>query len=609
MKKIKYFALAAFAMLSINAMAADKVVKYSASGLDYELTYTEGDPNVPKSAAVIGMTTGYTTASTITIPVTIKAEGTGADNAVKNLIFDVTEIANGAFDKKATLTSVVFAEGSKLTAIGNNAFSETGISAITLPATIKTIGNAAFAKTAISALTIPAALTSIGANFISGTNITELDFTPAAAGFGQAGIVDDAFASEKLQKVIFYTKSGETVKENNVTTIEDGWFENSFALKEVVFPTTLTEIEELAFQNTVLTTLDLSKSVAAVALGNGTKGPFNAKKTAAFSTLKTVVFPDVKAQVILANTFAYCTGLTTLTFPTKWEQATTAAAQQVAANAFLGCTGITGVTFKPAKTTGWATGGTNAAVFNVDAFKSCTATITIATISQYSTVWTPAPDNCAYGEYVNEGVDITLTSGYALLARDKAYLVDPADATVYQVYVDDDTDDADGTIYMVPFRVKSGYYQVASANYPVVIKAKNSSAAKIKIYEDAGVAASSAWAATELKRSAKDATESVSSYATSTQYVNVAAISGGKFGFTSPSGSTLAPKTYFVLSKKQYGAAGARIVWLDEEEATAIMGVKKAAKENGTIYNLAGQKVNASYKGVVIKNGKKYIQK
>ena len=30
---------------------------------------------------------------------------------------------------------------------------------------------------------------------------------------------------------------------------------------------------------------------------------------------------------------------------------------------------------------------------------------------------------------------------------------------------------------------------------------------------------------------------------------------------------------------------------------------------NGAIYNLAGQKVNENYKGIVIKNGKKYIQK
>ena len=48
-------------------------------------------------------------------------------------------------------------------------------------------------------------------------------------------------------------------------------------------------------------------------------------------------------------------------------------------------------------------------------------------------------------------------------------------------------------------------------------------------------------------------------------------------------------------------------VW--DLEATAIKTVKAAKKFNGAIYNLAGQKVNASYKGVVIKDGKKYIQK
>ncbi len=43
-------------------------------------------------------------------------------------------------------------------------------------------------------------------------------------------------------------------------------------------------------------------------------------------------------------------------------------------------------------------------------------------------------------------------------------------------------------------------------------------------------------------------------------------------------------------------------------ESTAIKAVK-AAQDSDAIYNVAGQKVNASYKGLVIKNGKKYIQK
>ena len=56
---------------------------------------------------------------------------------------------------------------------------------------------------------------------------------------------------------------------------------------------------------------------------------------------------------------------------------------------------------------------------------------------------------------------------------------------------------------------------------------------------------------------------------------------------------------------------------VDDAEVTIISGTSTAinaskffkAENNGSIYNLAGQKVSASYKGLVIKNGKKYIQK
>ena len=44
-------------------------------------------------------------------------------------------------------------------------------------------------------------------------------------------------------------------------------------------------------------------------------------------------------------------------------------------------------------------------------------------------------------------------------------------------------------------------------------------------------------------------------------------------------------------------------------DASAINSVKAAKKFEGAIFNVAGQKVNASYKGLVIKDGKKYIQK
>lgn len=45
------------------------------------------------------------------------------------------------------------------------------------------------------------------------------------------------------------------------------------------------------------------------------------------------------------------------------------------------------------------------------------------------------------------------------------------------------------------------------------------------------------------------------------------------------------------------------------ETATGIQEIPVKVINNGAIYNLAGQRVNENYKGIVIKNGKKYFQK
>ena len=51
------------------------------------------------------------------------------------------------------------------------------------------------------------------------------------------------------------------------------------------------------------------------------------------------------------------------------------------------------------------------------------------------------------------------------------------------------------------------------------------------------------------------------------------------------------------------------ISWEVEGAPTAIQKVQAVKAENGARYNLAGQKVDAAYKGIVIQNGKKFIQK
>lgn len=71
---------------------------------------------------------------------------------------------------------------------------------------------------------------------------------------------------------------------------------------------------------------------------------------------------------------------------------------------------------------------------------------------------------------------------------------------------------------------------------------------------------------------------------------------------------------YYVLLNN-YGKqpAQARVIWLDEAQATAIFGVKdvnvKEALHNGAIYNLQGIRVNGTQKGIYIQNGKKFVVK
>lgn len=57
-------------------------------------------------------------------------------------------------------------------------------------------------------------------------------------------------------------------------------------------------------------------------------------------------------------------------------------------------------------------------------------------------------------------------------------------------------------------------------------------------------------------------------------------------------------------------ATGAKTCYRFDGQTTAIDGTRadKPTAADGTVYNLAGQRVDRSYKGVVIKNGKKYIQ-
>lgn len=91
---------------------------------------------------------------------------------------------------------------------------------------------------------------------------------------------------------------------------------------------------------------------------------------------------------------------------------------------------------------------------------------------------------------------------------------------------------------------------------------------------------------------------------------------GTQYGFTSKSGTPAfaqvksgqdipAKKGYIVLS----GSSAAKYAISFDGEATGIHTLEAASAANGAMYNLAGQRVDKSYKGIVIVNGKKYLNK
>ena len=79
-------------------------------------------------------------------------------------------------------------------------------------------------------------------------------------------------------------------------------------------------------------------------------------------------------------------------------------------------------------------------------------------------------------------------------------------------------------------------------------------------------------------------------------------------GISFADGNTV--KTQLCISKAGwYYIYNITLMSQEAYEAAGISSVKASKTGNGMIYNLAGQRVDASYKGLVIKDGKKAIQK
>lgn len=110
-------------------------------------------------------------------------------------------------------------------------------------------------------------------------------------------------------------------------------------------------------------------------------------------------------------------------------------------------------------------------------------------------------------------------------------------------------------------------------------------------------------------------TEGDATFATDLQ-TGATTANGTQYGFTTKFGTPAfaqvqsgqdipAKKGYIVLN----GASAAKYSICFNDEATGIHTIEAASAANAAMYNLAGQRVDKAYKGIVIVNGKKYLNK
>ncbi len=474
------------------------------------------------------------------------------------------------------------------------------------------------------------------------TALTALDFTGTKiAGTLPANLLIDGVNTKKNETLATITLNGK----DGITNLNGNF---AFCTKLTAIDLTNLTISANEFEGSGLTAVEIPATLAAI--------PASAFKDCASLATVTYGTPAEGEAIALAEigTSAFAgTGLTSFTVPSAFPYTV---ATKVADNAFADCSKLTSFTYKPNITT-----GTVLKVVSDNAFLGCEDGITFYTVKEYAeaaAVAKKAPTHSTFSYDASPAGDPTeakeLTAkAFKQTSKAGMYFVKynskngtkqnikiaKTDAKVYAAY----NDDTDGTIIMQAFKPKGGYYHIAAGDNVLIL----SNSEKIPyettsvdggsnpIAEDGSVLPANAgngssWLASAAAATPENMLKYVSDEAGVKRSTLEAQLTGPFAGYNIyawanttdftgwkkiTSGSTFPQNTLYIFAKPAAAAEGVRVIWLDEngnieEETTAIQGIESVEEAgNGASYNLAGQKVNAAYKGVVIKDGKKYIMK
>ncbi len=316
------------------------------------ITLPEGLENIGSSA--FQSTFKDAGVDTVVIPDTVTSLGSSAFSGANirqiTVPASVKTIASGVFQNCKMLTKAVVSEG--ITSVGTSAFSGSGfLTDLTLPEnSLTSIGDGAFNSTGLSSVTIPASVTSIGVNpFVGGS----LQTIRVAEGNQKYKAVNNMLVEckdSKLYKVISYPcHGGDTVTvPDQVEIIGISAFSSS-GVKNMTVSDKVKVIETSAFAESKLETVDLPGSLLEI----GSSAFYYAQKLKAVevpgrvTTIGQNCFSNCTALeevklggdlVSLGNSaFAYCSKITEIALPDKITT--------IGNRAFYNCTGLKELTF------------------------------------------------------------------------------------------------------------------------------------------------------------------------------------------------------------------------------------------------------------------------
>src|SRR5574344_1616740 len=211
----------------------------------------------------------------------------------------LTSIGDYAFTSCSGLTTFDMSGATNLTSIGDNAFSTSGLTSITIPASVTSIGDHAFSScSGLTSVTIPASVTFIGGSaFYYCTGLTSIDLSATNK---LQTIGEEAFSYCSAAKFITTTGSSDTpVKYDALTSIGVNAFYGCSGLKDFDMSgaTNLTAIGDAAFcKCSGLTSVTIPASVTSI---SGSAFYYCSK-------LSTVYLEPTTPPSLGTDIFAYC---------------------------------------------------------------------------------------------------------------------------------------------------------------------------------------------------------------------------------------------------------------------------------------------------------------